>query len=302
MNGFDFSGGPTFKCPNCGFELGRSWIGPCPKCGYRASVTVTVGYPASTMGYQVTTMGYQAPNYSGTVTVTGSTISAFNQILGIKNMLTSVASTDPQRAPLIQPIIDALEKTADTTKKQEAELASKGRTDLEVYQRKIEELESLLDKEIGEEKFQSFFEENPKLLNVLTKRAMPKKSFGGEDYPDFVLHLHNNAYVLVELEKPAARLFTKKDDPASDLTHAQKQMRDYLAWVGNNPSFLRERGCEDISYNNTTGLVVIGRSKVWTKDEFKELEKLNNEVKGAYVIKTYDILIGENKAILQGFK
>jgi len=134
------------------------------------------------------------------------------------------------------------------------------------------------------------------------KACFPKKSFGGEGYPDFLLFLHDSSYLLVEIEKPSASLFNKKGDPSSELTHATQQIRDCLRWAIEEKEFLRKQQCPNISADNTKGLVVIGRTAKLTIDEVKKLENLNVEVRGKYEIKTFDEVLAENKTILDNLK
>lgn len=268
-------------CTECGTELANGWVGPCPKCGGKV-----LGFSESTT------------NYSGTVTITGSTFSVFDVIIHARDMLASVAQSDEKRAQFVEPIIKQLDIAAEVTKRQGTALAFTRKMDLDEYSKKIEEYGGLIDKDAEENKFQKFFEENPVFLDPKVKAVMPKKSFGGEGYPDFVLILHDSSYLLVEIEKPSVRLFNNKGDPASELTHAQQQIRKYLRWAIEEKEFLRKRGCPNISADNIKGLVVIGKTTDLKADGLGKLENINAEVRSRYEIKTFDRILEENQAIL----
>jgi hypothetical protein len=272
-------------CPQCGTNLGNGCVGPCPKCGYTSLAVSAL-----------------RTNYSGIVAVTGSTSLAFKAIINAREMLASVAESDQIRAPFIQPIIEKLDMAAEETRQQEIRLASTQKTELNEYQKKIEEYRELINKGVEESEFQKFFEENPPFLDPKVKDPMPKKSFGGEHFPDFLLLLHNVNYLVVEIEKPSDRLFNQKGDPTAELSHAQQQVRDCLKWAIEWKEFLRGRGCPNISADNTRGLVVIGKSSSLASDELDKLENLNAEVRSRYEIKTFDRILAENEAILANLK
>jgi len=274
-------------CKKCGTNLSNNWTGPCPKCGY---VDLISGSP------------YLVTNYSGTVAVSGSTVSAYGAIIRAKDMLVSVAEYDQKRAPFVQPIIEQLNIAAEVTKQQEIKLAATQKMDLNEYAEKIEEYKELINKDVEEKEFQKFFEENPVFLDPKVKVVMPKKSFGGEHFPDFLLLLHDSNYLIVEIEKPGDRLFNKEGDPTGELSHAQQQIRDYLKWAIEWKEFLRKRDCPNISTDNARGLVVIGKSSNLTTDELGKLENLNAEVRSRYEIKIYDRILADNEAILANLK
>ncbi|MFX0136097.1 MAG: hypothetical protein ACFFDN_20825 [Candidatus Hodarchaeota archaeon] len=170
------------------------------------------------------------------------------------------------------------------------------------FQSIIQEYKNLLKNNSEEPEFQDFFEKNPNFLDGKVIKYYPKKSFGGEAIPDFVLLLNDKTYLIVEIEKPNIKLFNKKGDPSSELTHAQQQIRDYISWAIEEKEFLRKRGCEDISESNIYGLLIIGDSNKLNKNEVKKLEKINAEVKNKYSIKTFDNVLKENEAILNNMR
>jgi hypothetical protein len=168
------------------------------------------------------------------------------------------------------------------------------------YEARIELLHALIKAIAEENKFQQFFEENPDFLNRQVSSVISKKSFGGEQFPDLILVLSNGNYVVVELEKPAFRLFTVAGDPTKELSHAEQQVRGYLAWANEDKEFLRKRGLEKLSAENTTGLVIIGA--IVSNLEKRKLESLNDTIRSSYVVKTFRDVLEENEACLQNLR
>jgi hypothetical protein len=168
------------------------------------------------------------------------------------------------------------------------------------YKARIELLRALIKTVEEEPKFQEFFEENPDFLNRQVSKVISQKSFGGEQFPDLILVLSNGNYIIVELEKPAFRLFTGKGDPTKELSHAEQQVRGYLAWANEDKEFLRKRGLENLSAENTTGLVIIGAAV--SHEEKRKLESLNDTIRSAFVVKTFCDVLEENEMCLQNLR
>jgi hypothetical protein len=178
--------------------------------------------------------------------------------------------------------------------KKEAEKESK-------YAARIESLRALIETSPEKEKvFQKFFEQNPDFLNRQVSRIIPQKSFGGEQYPDIILALSDGKYIIVELEKPSLKLFTLAGDETKELTHAEKQVSHYISWAIEDKEYLRKRNLENLSAENTTGLVVIGTEL--NKIDKRNLEILNNTVKNAYTVKTFNDIVRENESCLQNLR
>jgi hypothetical protein len=111
------------------------------------------------------------------------------------------------------------------------------------------------------------------------------------------LVLRNRNYVIVELEKPAVKLYTKKGDPTQELSHAEEQVREYLHWAIEEKEFLRKRGLENLSADNTTGLLVIGSDL--TQEERRKLDTRNNSLRSMFMIKTFSEILEQNEATLE---
>ncbi|MFB3889422.1 MAG: Shedu anti-phage system protein SduA domain-containing protein [Candidatus Bathyarchaeia archaeon] len=166
----------------------------------------------------------------------------------------------------------------------------------------MENYEKLLAENVAEFKLQKFFEENPAMIDPRVKRIFPKKSLGGENIPDLIVLLPGPSYLVVEIEKPGVKLFTRNGDPTADLTHAQQQVRNYLSWIVEESAYFRKRGFPNISTANTRGLVIIGTSSSLNLQERRMLEFINSEVQNRYEIKTFDKVCEDYKTITSNFK
>jgi hypothetical protein len=164
-----------------------------------------------------------------------------------------------------------------------------------------ESYNKLVSLNVGELVFQRFFQKYPIFLEPSIKFSYPQMSFGAEKFPDFVLLLANFTYVLVEIEKPGVRLFTKKGEPTAILTHAQQQIREYLEWSITERDFLIKRLCPKINAHNVKGLIVIGRTEGLSDKDKRRLELINSEIRGKYEIKTFDQLSMDLSVIANNF-
>lgn len=163
------------------------------------------------------------------------------------------------------------------------------------YHARITELSDLINRLAEEPEFQSFFEKNPFFLNPYALKAIAKKSLGGELFPDFVIELYNQSTLIIEIEKPATKLYTKKGNPTGKLGQAEQQVRDYLSWALKENQFLRGHGIENISPEKTTGILIIG-----SKLNPSEIQKLHerNHTTANFKIKTFSDVLSENEVIL----
>lgn len=261
-------------------------MGPCPSCGWRG-----IRFILDT-----------SQNYSGSVAVSSSNASAFEAIDYAKNMLESIVASDPSRAGFVVPVIKKLYEAADVIQKQESVFVASKKSDWEEYGKNLEEYKTMVDKCAEEPTFQKFFEKNAHFLAPTLKTAYAKYNLAGELIPDFLLVLHDSSYLFVEIEKPGVKLFDQSGKPTAAFSHALQQIRDQLKWVADNQDFLRKRECPNLTVDKFTGLLVVGRSADLSPQELEKLENINSEVRGRYIVKTFDRIFSENDAILKNIK
>ena len=140
------------------------------------------------------------------------------------------------------------------------------------------------DLQLVEKNLQNAFENNSelKLLKVLKDNSFLfyelytrkwgiqpnfcEVSFGGELRCDFVW-LNDNSdgpeWVLVEIEKPKMKIFTKAKEPTAQLNHAIEQVKTWDRYFSINPSE-KERIFGAVA--RFKYILVAGDSESWTKD------------------------------------
>ncbi|HKZ45383.1 MAG TPA: Shedu anti-phage system protein SduA domain-containing protein [archaeon] len=133
------------------------------------------------------------------------------------------------------------------------------------------------------------------------KKIFPKKSFGGEGFPDFIAVLHDLTHILVEIEKPTDKMYTKRGHPSAKFSLAEQQIRDYLQWANEEKEFLRKRGLPDISVENTKGLLIIGMKKNLSIKEKERLAQQNFSSR-SHEIKTFDDILMENEKVIANIR
>jgi Domain of unknown function (DUF4263) len=156
----------------------------------------------------------------------------------------------------------------------------------------IEDFEVLLADARQEEAVQTFLKDHPFLLDLRAIAVDPKVPLGSEYVTDFVVTLPGSGYLLVEIERPSHSLYTKSYNPTSALTHAVRQVEDWLEWSYENLSYLRSR-YPDI--HEPKGLVVLGRRSSLDRKAAKALRRRN--VLSKVRVATYDDLIDDMKSI-----
>jgi hypothetical protein len=102
---------------------------------------------------------------------------------------------------------------------------------------------------IREEEIHHLLALNPHVLldcfthpSPLLRKSLTKFRLGNEFTTDFALvagHSMRYECILIELESPSDRLFTKSGIPAKKLVSAIKQISDWNTWISKNGSFFR---------------------------------------------------------------
>lgn len=127
--------------------------------------------------------------------------------------------------------------------------------------------------------------------------VMPQARLGAEHVTDFLIAEMGYSGLMwyaVELERPHARIFTKKSDPSAALTHAIRQIEDWRAWLLRNldyatrPRHQSGLGLTDIQ-PHLEGLIIMGCAQdldpIATAAQRQSLERAH-QIK----IRTYDWL------------
>ncbi|MGD9162748.1 MAG: DUF4263 domain-containing protein, partial [Desulfobacteraceae bacterium] len=136
--------------------------------------------------------------------------------------------------------------------------------------------------------------------------------------PDFLI-LGNSIFrqtispimTFIEIERADFKLFTKKGDPSSHLSHAISQVQQWKKWLLTNYEHFRSKLMQKISINNEVEFltkylvhgfkaqfaVIIGRKNTLTTENRLLLEQMNNDYRDIQIL-TYDTLL-KNHIILQ---
>jgi len=239
-------------------------------------------------------------NHSGTISVSGYMDGTADYLKdSILSVLESYYSEYPQHREFLKPVIEKTKETIDFIVDNNKKMISTRQLDLVSYEKEVEEYQKLINKEtIAEQEAQNFFEKHPGIVDAKIMKLIPKVSFGGERYPDFVAILINGNHILIEIEKPTDKLYKNNGDPSSEFSHAEQQVRNYLKWMYDETDYLRKRELPNISVENTTGLIIIGMSKNLTLGEKEKLKMHNFSTRSNYETKTFDQILTENKHLL----
>jgi hypothetical protein len=163
----------------------------------------------------------------------------------------------------------------------------------------INEFGILLKRDPKEEEVQRYLTENPSLLSQSAVSIRPKVKLGSEHVTDFVIERVEQEYVLVEIERPGHALFTRQGDPTKELTHAQRQVEDWLDWVSDNKEYARRHILPGI--NEPEGWVIIGLRSRLDKKSKKALARRNRELTRIRLL-TFDDLISEAKSYVSNLQ
>lgn len=153
---------------------------------------------------------------------------------------------------------------------------------------RLKEFESLISTDVSEEEIQKFLKEESFILDTGALRVLPKFPMGTKHVTDFVLEMPSQNYKLVELERSSHRLFTKDGNPTAALTHAQRQIRDWLTFCREEITYIRNNGLQGIT--EPRGVIIIGRRSSLNADDSTRLREINAESSKISIL-TYDDLI-----------
>jgi len=131
------------------------------------------------------------------------------------------------------------------------------------------------------------------LLPVHKKCYYEHRLFFEEDYrdADFILEREQNLpAILIELESPVHKVFTKSGDLTAAVNHARNQISEWIKFINNN---LARNASGDLDFlrGPHQRLVIIGRG-------LEHSELLKDTKYNDTIIWTYDLMISEAKAML----
>lgn len=166
----------------------------------------------------------------------------------------------------------------------------------------LAEYRKLLQKEnLMEDEMQRFLQHNFVILEHSYKRIFTKDELRKFKMPeaDFLIETYDGKYVIIELESPQDKLFTdeKPPNPSKELRNAQSQIQQYFSFFRNNILYCRNIFPE-ISVENISGLIIIGRSNKLNDKQKQSLSNLVGVMHGCGIT-TYDELFKRTNSLLE---
>jgi hypothetical protein len=143
-------------------------------------------------------------------------------------------------------------------------------------------------KEVTEEEILKFLLNHPFILALDVDQLMYKPRLSEKYMPDFIIKTSTDRFLVIEIELPQIRLFTKQMDETKELRRARTQMEEYLGFIRNNVLYLKSK-YPKLSVEKLQGLIVVGLDSISSKEEKQRLEQLNYSLKD-YQVKTFDEL------------
>lgn len=164
----------------------------------------------------------------------------------------------------------------------------------------IDEFSRLLDTDPEEWKIQLYLgiRRNQMLLEP-SKLDIRSEVPIGRWQMDLVVELPpGERYILIEIERPRHKLFTRKDRITKEVVHAQQQVEDWMNRIKEHPHEAREilPGIKE-----PQGWVVIGRRNSMTEGQQRVLERKNARVQNITVM-TYDDLLDKARQHLDNLR
>lgn len=160
----------------------------------------------------------------------------------------------------------------------------------------LSELRNLLNATHSEQDLHRCIQDNPVLFGVEYRNIVSKHDLGTEYQTDFVLQRLSGTIDVVEIESDRAQVFTKAGNPSSQLTHAEQQVFDWLAWIEDHASYERRNFPSLIT---PVGWVIIGRTKDLDDKGVRKLNQRNRIFWGRLQILTYDDLVAKAENLIR---
>lgn len=168
----------------------------------------------------------------------------------------------------------------------------------------LKEFESELSKDLAENFWQDWFEDNKWILGSDFAKIIDERQLDTENIADYIMQAYDGFVDLVEIKKPNNMQFwaSSKDHnnyvPSSVLVKAITQCLNYLNVIeqeSNSVKFIERVGSKVIKPRCT---LIFGRSNDWD-DEKKEAFRILNAAYNQISILTYDHLLDRAKNMLE---
>lgn len=151
----------------------------------------------------------------------------------------------------------------------------------------LQQFDEMIKQDLREEDYQVFLKQHPVFLDPLAADVIPKQKLGIETVTDFVLRRYDNKYILVEIEKPQDRFFTRANHFTSRFTHAFGQVLDFQQWVDSHGEYAKTH-MPGIS--SPRGLLVMGKRADMTEVDKVKLHRFSINCSAIDIV-TFDDLL-----------
>ena len=167
----------------------------------------------------------------------------------------------------------------------------------------IDEYERLLANDPEEWRLQIFLglPRNKILLDPHAKAVTPEVKLGSEHRIDFVLELPHQRHVLVEIERPKDRLYTKDGDLADRHKHGQQQIMDWIEWLDENRDYARKNIPALRTVKEPEYRLIVGHRRNTSEKHQKALTRKNVELHRIETM-TFDDLLDRAKQHLANLR
>ena len=167
----------------------------------------------------------------------------------------------------------------------------------------VDEFERMLAADPEECKLQMFLglPRNKILLDPSAKTVTPEVKLGSEYRIDFVLELPQERHVLVEIERPRDKLYTKDGDPADRHKHGQQQIMDWIEWLDENRDYARKNIPALSTVKEPEYRLVVGLRSNTSEEHQKKLTRKNVEHHRTETM-TFDDLLDRAKQYLENLR
>ena len=169
----------------------------------------------------------------------------------------------------------------------------------------VKEFEEMLSKDLIEQKWQFWFEQNDWVLGSEFVRILDEREIDTANITDYLMQAYDGFLDIVEIKRPegSLRLWAESKDhnnyvPSIDLTKAITQATKYIYEVereANSVKFLERVG--NVKTIKPRCVLIFGRSNGWN-DEQREAFRILNSSYHNLTIMTYDHVLDRAKRIL----
>jgi len=171
------------------------------------------------------------------------------------------------------------------------------------FEAAVDQYEELIASDPEEWRVQMFLglRRNRLLLDPTVRAVTPEVKLGDEYRVDFVLELPQERHVLVEIERPRDRLYTKDGDPADRHKHGQQQIMDWIEWLDENKDYARKNIPSLRTVKEPEYWLIVGLRRNTSEQHQRALTRKNAEMHRIKTM-TFDDLLDQARQHLDNLR